>query len=207
MIPHVYSGLGDSDYRIRLRTLERCREQSEIAAAPWIRLLLHDHESVVRSAAMAVLGALRDQEAFVLLTDCLQAATTHERRNAVQALVALGNPQMRDPLIRTLEEEPHFSVRIVIIQALSTFHGDEETINTLIRRLTDRDEDVRATAAVALAKMGASSAIDALEQMALTDTNQETLINGLVTTNSSVARQAIEILLTESSPSTLEWPG
>ncbi len=207
MIPHDYSGLHDPDYRIRLRNLERCREQHELAAAPWIHPLLGDRESLVRSAAIVTLGELRDQEAFDLLIGCLQAATTHERRNTVQALVALRNPQMRVPLILQLETEPRFLVRIAIIQALSTFRADEETIDALIRRLTDHDEDVRATAAVALAKMGASKAIDALDQMARTDTNHETLMKGLATCNSTVARQAMEILLAKAPVSAMVWPG
>jgi HEAT repeat protein len=76
----------------------------------------------------------------------------------------------------------------------------------VIDRLTDPDEDVRATAAVALAKMGATRAIGDLQRMEQTDTNQETQMNGVATLNSVVAHQAIEVLLKRASPSAMVWP-
>jgi HEAT repeat protein len=82
-----------------------------------------------------------DQGAFDALVACVSAQMSLERRNVVQALVMLNNPPF---------------VRRAIVKALSAFRHDAEVIDVVISTLTDPDEDVRATAAAALATMGAS---------------------------------------------------
>jgi HEAT repeat protein len=159
----------------------------------------------VRCAAIVALGMFADPQAFESLVACLAARTSLECRHAVQALVALGDPRRRDPFLEALKTEVNPLVRFELIKALSVFL-DEEVLEALIQRLTDRDEDVRATAAVALGKMGQSRAIPALQRMALTDTNQETTIHGLYTLNSSVAKRAIQMILHPEQEHDLDWP-
>jgi len=77
---------------------------------------------------------------------------------------------------------------------------------TLLELLAHQDEDVRATAAVALGKMGQSRALPALQHMALTDTNHETTLRGLWVHNSSIAQQSIHILLHPEQEQALDWP-
>jgi HEAT repeat protein len=204
--PSPPAELTDVDHRVRLRAIYALVESRHPVAGQWIRPLLCDREAPVRSAAIVALGQLRDQDAFDALVACLAAPTSHERRNAVQALVALGDPRMREPLVYALKTEPWAPVRGDIIKALSTFRDDAIAIDALIEALTDRDEDVRATAAVALAKMGASKALPALQHMALTDTNQETIIHGLWELNSTVALRAIEMIRAPERATPLDWP-
>jgi HEAT repeat protein len=90
----------------------------------------------VRNATIVALGELQDQEAFLLLVECLHAPTTPERQNAVQALVVLGNPQMQMPVLHTLSGEPHAAVRIAIIQALSAYRTNQSIIDGVIDRLS-----------------------------------------------------------------------
>src|SRR5258708_218398 len=98
--PSPPPGLADPDHRVRLQAIYALVERGQPQVGQWIRPLLHDRESPVRNAAIVALGELRDQEAFDALVACLAASMSHERRNAVQALVALGNPQMRRPLVQ-----------------------------------------------------------------------------------------------------------
>lgn len=94
----------------------------------------------------------------------------------------------------------------VIIKGLSAFADDGEVIAALIQQLQAPDEDVRATAAVALAKMRAGAAVPALQHMMQTDTNQETTIHGLWVANSGVAKWAIAMILSGQQASELDWP-
>ena len=90
--------------------------------------------------------------------------------------------------------------------AISAFADDREVIDVLIQELRTPDEDVRAAAAVALAKMRACAANPALQHMAQTDTNQVTSIRGMWVFNSSVAKMAIVAILSDQPPSELDWP-
>ncbi len=201
----VTEGLTNPDYRTRMRTIHILIEKRHPGAVPLILPLLYDREMPVRNAAIVALGMLADREAFEPLVACLIATISLERKNAVQALVALGDPRRLGPLLDALRTEVNSSVRLEIIKAISAF-PKEEVIETLIRLLTDRDEDVRVVAAIALGKIGQPHAIPALEQMALTDTNQETVIHGLWETNSFVAKQAIKMILHPDGEQDLDWP-
>ncbi len=198
--------LTDPDYRVRVRAIHALVEQGQPQAGDWIRPLLHDRESPVRNAAITAVGDLRDQQSFDALVACLASPMSLERSNAAQSLVALNHPGTCEPLVQALKVDSSPIVRQAIIKALSGFPRDAGVIAVLIAMLTDADEDVRATAAMALAKMRASEAIAALQHMALTDTNHETTINGLWIANSSVARQAIEIIRSHAASSDLDWP-
>jgi hypothetical protein len=203
---HAPPELADSDHRIRMRAIYSLVESGDPKAPEWIRPLVRDREALVRSAALMALGQLRDQEAFDALVACLSAPTSHERCNAIQALVALGDLRMREPLAHAVRAEHVSYVRCDIIKALSTFRGDRMVTDALIAVLTDPDEEVRATAAVALGNMRAASALPALQQMAATDTGDETTINGLWETVSWVAQQAIRMIRYPEQPVDLDWP-
>jgi HEAT repeat protein len=198
--------LASDDYRQRLQAIYRLVEQHPPHAGTWIRPLLQDRESLVRSAAIVALGTLEDQDSFAQLVACLAAPMSHERRNVVQALIALGDERMRRPFMQALTHESNWSVSLAIIKGLSAFAHDDEVIDALIEQLQAPDEDVRAAAAVALAKMRARAAIPALQYMAQTDTNQETSIHGLWIYNSRVAKMAIVAILSDQSSSELDWP-
>lgn len=198
--------LMSEDHRQRMRAIYRLVEQHPPQAGSWIRPLLKDREALVRSAAIVALGDLQDQDSFADLVACLAAPTTHEQHNAVRALVALGGERVRDPLLRALSYRADDVVCSNIIKYLSAFADDGEVIAALIQQLQAPDEDVRATAAVALAKMRARAAVPALQHMMQTDTNQETNIHGLWVTNSIVAKRAIATILSDQQASELDWP-
>lgn len=198
--------LTSADHRQRMRAIYRLVEQHPPQAGSWIRPLLKDREALVRSAAIVALGDVQDQDAFADLVACLAAPTHHEQRNAVRALVALGGERMRDPLLQALSHQTEPLVCCPIIKGLSVFADDGEVIDAFIQQLQAPDEDVRATAAVALAKMRARAALPALQRMMQTDTNQETSIHGLWVANSSVAKMAIATILSGQQASELDWP-
>jgi HEAT repeat protein len=199
--------LSDQDHRVRMRAIYALVEPGEPHAAEWIRPLLRDRESLVRAAAIGALGQVRDVESFDALVACLAAPMSIDRKSALRALVALGDPRMCEPLVRALQNEPHFPERMKIITVLSMFSVDEEVVNAIVRALEDSEENVRGTAAVALSRMRAVKALPALERMALTDTNHETRINGLDELNAWVAQRAIEIIQAPGRHEELEWPG
>ena len=201
----VIEALAASDYRKRMRAIHTLVDQGSQEAVPYILPLLKDREMPVRNAAIVALGTLADPSAFEPLATCLAASTSLERGNAVQALVLIGEPRRRDPLVAALKIERVPSVRQKIVKAISVFL-DDEVIETLIQCLMDPDEDVRATAAVALGKIGHHRAIPALEQMMLNDTNQETSIHDVWVYNSEVARQAIDMIRYPEQEHNLDWP-
>jgi HEAT repeat protein len=201
----VIKALADPDYRQRMRAIHALVDQGNMEAVPYILPLLQDREMPVRNAAIVALGMLSDRQAFEPLVGCLAASTSQERGNAVQALVQMGDSRRRDPLIAALKIERTPSVRQKIVKAISVF-PDDEVIEMLIQCLMDLDEDVRATAAVALGKIGHPRAIPALEQMMLSDTNQETFIHHLWIDNSAVARQAIDMIRYPEQEHDLDWP-
>jgi HEAT repeat protein len=167
--------------------------------------LLHDREMPVRNAAIVALGTFGDRRAFDPLVACLASSSSLDRKNAVQALVALGDPRRCDPFLEALKTEKQPSICMALIRDLSVFPG-EKVLASLLELLTHQDEDVRATAAVALGKMGQSRALPALQHMALTDTNHETTLRGLWVHNSSIAQQAIHIILHPEQEQALDWP-
>ncbi len=198
--------LTSADHRRRMQAIYRLVEQHPPQAGIWIRPLLKDREALVRSAAIVALGDLQDQESFADLVACLAAPTSHEQRNAVRALVGLGGERMRDPLLQALSQKADPFVCFDIIKGLSAFADDGDVVDALIQQLQAPDEDVRATAAVALAKMRARAAVPALQHMMQTDSNQETSIHGLWVANSSVAKMAIAMILSGQQASALDWP-
>lgn len=197
--------LAHSDYRMRMRAIYALVEQGDPVAVPMILPLLHDREIPVRNAAIVALGTFGDQRAFEPLVACLASSSSLERRNAVQALVVLGDPRRCDPFLEALKRETRTSICIALIKAVYEF-PEEKVLETLITLLTHRDEDVRATAAVALGRIGQSRALPALQHMALTDTNHETTIRGLWVLNSSVAQRAIDMILHPEQEHVLDWP-
>lgn len=201
----IAEGLVNPDYRVRMRTIHVLVERGHAEAVQLLLPLLHDREMPVRNAAIVALGTFADRQAFDPLVTCLAAPISLERKNAVQALVALGDPRRRDAFLDALKTEMNPFVHMRLIKAVSVF-PEEEVLETLIELLTDRDEDVRAVAAIALGKMGQPRAIPALQQMALTDTNQETSIHGLWEQNSSLAKRAIQMILHPEQEQGIGWP-
>lgn len=198
--------LPSEDYRQRLQAIYRLVERRPAYAGRWIRPLLQDRESLVRSAAIVALGNVQDHDSFDDLLACLAAPTSHERWNAVLALMALGGKRVQNSLAQALTHEANPSVCLVIIKGLSAFAADDKVIDGLIQKLQAPDEDVRAATAVALAKLGARAALPALQHMAQSDTNQETTIHGLWVANSTVAQMSIDAILTGQQPPELDWP-
>jgi HEAT repeat protein len=199
-------GLANSDYRIRMRTIYTLVEQKYGEAVPLLLTLLHDREMPVRCAAIAALGIFADSQAFEPLAACLVSPITLERRNAVEALVALGDPRRCDVLLQALKTEPNSSIRGAMIKAVSVF-PEQEALEGLMERLGDREPYVRAVAAIALGKMGQPHTIPALQQMALTDTNEETFLQRGYERNSSIAQRAIHMILHPEQEHDLDWPG
>lgn len=202
----LIEGLANSDYRIRMRSIYALAEQKSEEAVPLLLALLHDREMPVRCAAIAALGTLADPQAFEPLVACLASPITLERKNAVQALVALGDPRRCDAFLQALKTEKNFTIRAGMIKAISVF-PKQEVLEELIERLDDRDSHVRAVAAIALGKMGQPQAIPALQQMSLTDTNEEDLIQGKWETNSAIAKRAIQMILHPEHEQDITWPG
>jgi HEAT repeat protein len=199
-------GLANSDYRIRMRSIYALVEQRHVEAVPLLLALLHDREMPVRCAAIAALGTFADPQAFEPLVACLAAPRTLERRNAVQALVALRDPRRCDALLQALKTEKDSTIRVDLIKAVSVF-SKQEVLEELIERLGDQDSHVRAVAAIALGKLGQPQAIPSLQQMSLTDTNEEDLIQGLWERNSSIAKRAIQMILRPQQEQDIGWPG
>ncbi|HEY4384699.1 MAG TPA: HEAT repeat domain-containing protein [Ktedonobacteraceae bacterium] len=195
----------DPDYRVRMRTIHILVERGNAEAVLLLLPLLHDREMPVRCAAIVALGTFADRRAYEPLVTSLATPISLERKNAVQALVASGDPRRRDAFLDALKTEMNTIVRVQLIKAISVF-PEEKVLEILIEELTNGDEDVRAVAAVALGKMGQPQAIPALQQMALTDTNQETSIHGLAIQNSAIAKQAIQIILHPEQEQSINWP-
>lgn len=133
-------GLANADYRIRMRSMYALVEQKYEEAVPLLLALLHDREMPVRCAAIAALGTLADPQAFEPLVACLASPITLERKNVVQALVALGDARHGDTFLQALKTEKNFAIRASMIKAISAFPKPETVGSgaTVPKRLTWR---------------------------------------------------------------------
>lgn len=201
----IIEDLSDLDYRVRMRTIHTLVQRGHAEAIQLLLPLLNDREMLVRCAAMIALGTFADRQIFDSLVPFLASTVSLERKNAVQALVTSEDPRRRDAFLDALKTETNLFVRVQLIKALSVFH-EEKVFEMLIEQLTDQDEDIRAIAAIALGKMGQPCAIPALQQMVLTDTNEETSIHGLCELNSTIAKRAIQMILHPEQEQNIDWP-
>ena len=125
--------------------------KNQAAVTPLIESLQDSDTQVKRNAAWA-LGEMRDPRAVWPLVDIATDHNWSVRWNAIQALAKIRDVGSVEPLI-ALTGNPSADVRMNAIWALGEL-GDRRAVKPLIKVLrTEKDVNVRATAASALASM------------------------------------------------------
>ena len=157
---------------------ETDRPDTDMSIASAIEAL-RKGDSNVRMEAANELGFMRTDatEAVSTLADALEDSYEPVRRNAIYALGAIGKSSV-EPLIDALDSEKEAFDMEPILHICDAAHGlsaiGTAAVPALITALEDKRENVRASAAYALAEMGpvAAEAVDGLVAL-LTDESEE----------------------------------
>lgn len=163
------------------------QEEAALSEQPLIKALA-DSEEGVRIAAVHALGRIGGKEAVPPLINLLQPedsalseasadpdksfgdvgsvrlADWRVKRDIVQALVEIGDPEAVRPLILLVGDE-HYMVRKSAAEGLGTL-GDGRAVEPLLKALeTEREEEVRFAQIRALGELGGPEAVEGLRRI------------------------------------------
>jgi aminopeptidase N len=159
----------------------RAPEQPELAeraaAVLTAKLREGDPSYFVEAASASALGRTRTDGAFDALVAALDRPSWNEviRGNIFQGLAALGDPKAAPVLIEWLGRAKPIQARAAAASAIGTLANDhrldngearQQMVRGLLGALDDPWPPVRGSAAGALGRIGDSSALGALDQMA-----------------------------------------
>ena len=162
-VPALVAALQDSDSTIRYEAANALRlvgKDAKEAVPALVLALKTDKDASVRSSAASALGSI-GPEARNAVPDLMAALSEPNERlsdAAVDALVQIGKDAV-PALIATLSSENR-RTRIYAAITLGEIGSDAKAANsTLLKLFRSKDEGIRSTAALALAKIGPESAI------------------------------------------------
>jgi HEAT repeat protein len=121
--------------------------------------IVADEDPMTRKHAIYLISMYRNTDCIPALIHGLRDEEKVVRAQALQALVAIGKPALKD-LINLLND-PDWKVRYRAAEALGMI-GDEKAVNPLIRILSDNKDHVRYIAAKSLGMLRAQVARDPL---------------------------------------------
>jgi HEAT repeat protein len=127
-----------------------------------------DEDPLARKHAIYLLGMYRNTDCIPTLIHGIRDEEKVVRAQAMQALVAIGEPALKD-LINLLKD-PDWKVRYRAAEALGKI-GDEKAAGPLIRILSDNKDHIRYIAAKSLGMLEAQVARDPLREC-LSDDNE-----------------------------------
>jgi HEAT repeat protein len=179
-LPKLASALGLVDRYVRIvREASSWSERAHAAtvlgllgvaaAVPALLAALRDpHEDVtVKEAAAEALGRVRDPAAVAVLIDELRQVDEFSSPRVAAALAAFG-AQAIEPLRGALAQADNPTTRSWATRVLGMI-GDASATAALVERLADPHEQVRASAAEALGRLGGARALQPLVDRALRD--------------------------------------
>jgi HEAT repeat protein len=103
VVEPIIRALQDKDLVVRRRALDALKRIADKEAVTGITGLLYGQDQQLKSRAVVVLGELRDPQAVEALITVVHDAYSIDRRDAVQALVAIGAPAV-EPLLNDLRK-------------------------------------------------------------------------------------------------------
>lgn len=134
------------------------------AVMPLIATLKNDDKSIVRENAARALGWLKDQRAVNPLISAIYDKHPFVGRDAIEALVFMGDPRVVESLINVLNSHnSHINLlKADVAKALGKFK-DPASIEPLINALNDENEKTRVYATEALGKLYLSRATPTID--------------------------------------------
>jgi HEAT repeat protein len=151
--------LTDADDEVKAEVGKALVAQGAIAL-PVLTQLLGTHQRDLKTAALDILGRIRDRRARPAVARCLSATEPWLRSAAAHALGRLGDPESLDSLIAGLSD-PVPLVRAAVAEALGELRVLRAT-EALVPVLNDAELVVQLSVVRALAKVGSETAADPL---------------------------------------------
>lgn len=149
------------DLYVRIAAAEALsRRKDKRAVEPFIAALNDPHKTV-RNLAVNALRELKDIRAVEALIAALSDSELEVREDVVYALGELGDARAVPPLIAVMTTPGRIAERTS--RALGKI-GDPRAVEPLILALSDRNHEIRSSAASALGQIGDSRAVPALIQ-------------------------------------------
>jgi HEAT repeat protein len=163
----LIEALKSSDANARERAASALGKLEDKQATRPLIALLSDRESRVRQSAAEALGKLGDKEAVEPLIALLADRETNVRRAAVEALDKLGDDRAVKPLAALLADKDS-NLRSTAREALVKL----EAVDVLIEALKQSNPVARIEAARALGRLGDRKAIEPLNNLLQTETDE-----------------------------------
>lgn len=140
------------DNRVRARAVEALGAIGDPRAVDVIVGLLRDTNRFVKGNAITALGRIADRKAVDPLLISLSDQDPQMRRAALDSLGRIGDERAFQPVSELLKKETDQNVRFVALATAAKL-GRQQSIPMLIEAFSDRAEELRHTAASALARL------------------------------------------------------
>lgn len=145
----------------RRKALFELAETQDERVIEWIISTLEDPWENVRQGAVAALGQLGDPRAVPALVRCLADPTTDVRREAVLSLGKIGDARAVRALLAIAVQDPH--LRFLALDSL--VRVGPPGLSLLVKSLDQSDPGLVLQALLALQRIGASSAAEAISRL------------------------------------------
>lgn len=176
--------LGNSDWKIRSEAASALGDFCESKVVDALILTLEDSEDVVRRSVIDALSKIKDPRAVEPLTLLLwQGRYDSYITNPVEDTLIKIGPESVDGIIRTIENNPAYRLRIPAIAILGRI-GDQRAVDFLCRILKDAGKpkpvdyfddtpywQIRETVVTALGEIGDSIATEAIISVLLRESS------------------------------------
>ncbi|MCS6911995.1 MAG: HEAT repeat domain-containing protein [Myxococcota bacterium] len=165
-VPLLISALGDRDAEVRSAAASALGEIGAAASRPEViaalRQALEDREGMVRVAAVQALGRIEEPAVRALLLDQIARGGLVEQVAA--AGVLLRQEGSHRHVLRQALGTPDVALRLLAVRELLHDPDRTERHGLLLVALNDAADDVRLTAAIGLAQLEDSRAVEALRE-------------------------------------------
>ncbi|HEX2013712.1 MAG TPA: HEAT repeat domain-containing protein [Nitrososphaera sp.] len=142
-----------STYYDRIKLFEEMEKQFEVRNEQFFKSLLNHDDSIVRTRAVCILADIAGESAVEAIGSVLKHdSNALVRHEAAFSLGQLGLTMGIDALADAVRSDPSFFVRHEAAVALGVI-GSEHARKTLTDALSDKSEEVRESAVIALANL------------------------------------------------------
>lgn len=156
-----YEWFKDSDPEVRyhvLDSIEKIRPDNLCEFV--VGVIASEPDPKVLSRAIALLGAIGNEEHVPILAEKIRSTDRRVKANAVEALESIGGKRVYE-FLNLLVDEQDNRVKANILIALGKY-GDLKVFELLSKMVKDPESNMRASAAYALGKLGMAQGVEPL---------------------------------------------
>ncbi len=153
------------DNRVKARAVEALGAIGDPRAVDVIVVLVKDTNRFVKGSAIAALGRIADRKAVDPLLTSLSDHDPQIRRAVLDALGRIGDERAFLQVSELLKKESDQNVRLTALTTAARL-GGQRSIPMLVEALSDREQELRNTAASALAHLELSATFPAMLERA-----------------------------------------